>query len=148
MPKPITHRSPRVIQATALLDDPATPAESTKLLRNQDQKYIFLNYWRLLAPAHLRDFWVTEFQFAGSLDFKPRDFSFDFCNQAHLIGVEVDGGTRKQGGGRHGSDGDRDKTNYAAAMGYRVFRFSPRMLADDPDACIKLVLLAIEQMEK
>ncbi len=132
----------RAIQATAPAD-PQTPEEAAKLLRDPDQKHIFLYYWRIYAPKTLHHIWVTEFQFAGSLDFKPREFQFDWCSQKHMIGVEIDGGQRKAGGGRHGSDGDREKLNYAAACGYRVFRFSPAMLANDPETCIKLVLLAI-----
>jgi len=73
-----------------------------------------------------------------------RRWRFDFAWPDSLIAVEVDGNAwHTRGGGRHGTDKDREKINAAAALGWRVFHFSPKMLDDDPAACIALIANAI-----
>lgn len=61
-----------------------------------------------------------------------------------LVAIEVDGGQWKPGGGRHGSDGDRDKLNAAAGLGWRVLRFSPRQLRKEQLECFERVRRAME----
>ena len=64
---------------------------------------------------------IREFRFAP-----PRMFRADFAWPAHMILAEIEGGVWT--GGRHtrgaGFTKDCEKQNYAAALGYRVFRFT------------------------
>ena len=73
-----------------------------------------------------------------------RQWRFDYAWPAGMVACELDGGQWKTGGGRHNTDADRDKLNEAAAMGWRVLRFSHRQLEDDPTHCVELVLRALE----
>jgi len=61
----------------------------------------------------------------------------DFCNRSRQIIVEIDGGNRmatigKDGKayaiGRHTQDDDYAKLNAAALLGYRIFRFTAKMV--------------------
>ena len=71
-----------------------------------------------------------------------RGWRLDYAWPAARLAVEVDGGQWAPGGGRHATDKDRDKLNHAAALGWRVLRFSPAML-DNPAACVALVEAAL-----
>ena len=70
---------------------------------------------------------VFEFHFA-----KPRRWRFDYCWPAMKVALEVDGGGWING--RHsrgaGIEKDAEKVNAAAALGYRVLRATPQMVAD------------------
>ena len=72
-----------------------------------------------------------------------RKYRFDFAWPASKVAVEIQGGTRLKGGGRHNTDVDRWKMNHAATNGWRVLQFSGKMLEDDPQQCIKVVLEAL-----
>lgn len=115
-----------------------------------DKKQIFLTQWKRLA----REFFdtipepVEEYQFT-----KARKFRFDFAIPEHMIGIEVDGGNAmvrydKRGipraVGRHTKDGDYHKRNLATSLGWRVLAFTPKMLVDDPSACIYAVARTIQ----
>jgi hypothetical protein len=67
----------------------------------------------------------------------PRRWRADFRWTGLL--VEVDGGTYAPGGGRHAGDKDKEKTNMAAVLGYRLLRFSPQQIAADPAGCVDLI---------
>jgi hypothetical protein len=82
----------------------------------------FAALWRMLAPFGLPAP-VAEYRFCKA--------------------VEVDGGQFAPLGGRHNGDKDREKLNTAAALGWRVLRFSPRMLTDDPAGCVELAAAAL-----
>jgi len=70
-----------------------------------------------------------------------RKWRFDFAFPFQKIAVEVEGNAWSvKGGGRHMQDGDLEKYNAAAKLGWRVFRFSPKMLKDDPAQAVRLVL--------
>jgi len=58
--------------------------------------------------------------------------------------VEIDGGQWAPMGGRHNTDADREKLNAAAALGWRVMRFSSSMLSNDPTAVVETVLRGLE----
>ncbi len=104
-----------------------------------DKADMFLGYWRMLAdkqdPKPERE-----------VRFHPnRRWRFDFAWPDSMIAVEVDGRAwHVKGGGRHAQDSDREKLNAAAALGWRVFRFSPQMLKDDPAGCVAMVARAVE----
>lgn len=81
------------------------------------------------------------------LTFYPgRRWRFDFAWTDALVACEVDGGQFAHGGGRHATDADRDKLNHAAALGYRVLRFSPQQIARDPAGCVALIRRALEAL--
>ena len=83
---------------------------------------------------------VTEYQFAASIG---REWCFDFAWPDAKVSAEVDGGQYAFRGGRHATDGDRDKLNHAAAFGWRVLRFSGEMLKDPENVC-RMVTWALE----
>lgn len=82
--------------------------------------------------------WIPEYRFDNT-----RRWRFDWARPFNRIAVEVDGGRWMPGGGRHGSDADREKMNAAAADGWRVFRFSPTQLTSDPRGCVAEVERAL-----
>ena len=86
---------------------------------------------------------VTEYMFAAAIG---RRFRFDYAFLPQLVAVEIDGGQWAQHGGRHNTDADREKLNLAAALGWRVLRFSGAMLKD-PEAVCKMARLALEQLQ-
>ena len=73
----------------------------------------------------------------------PRRFRADFAWPESMLLVEIDGGSFAPQGGRHAGDKDKEKGNIAAAKGWRVMHFSPRMVDEDPLACIELVRQAV-----
>ncbi len=93
-------------------------------------------YLRVLGsdlPGHEREY-----------RFHPtRRWRFDWSWPKSKLAVEIDGGQWVGRGGRHNSDKDREKLNAAAALGWRVLRFSGRMLKRDPLGCIDVVRQAL-----
>jgi len=81
--------------------------------------------------------WEREYKFA-----LPRQFRADFAFVAERVLVEVDGGQWHPHGGRHNTDADREKLNLAAALGWRVLRFSGAML-DRPEECAEVIKAAL-----
>ncbi|MDO8303927.1 MAG: hypothetical protein Q7T18_11865 [Sedimentisphaerales bacterium] len=61
------------------------------------------------------------------------------------VSVEVEGGVWIQGGHTRGAgySSDLEKYNAAAALGWIVLRFTPKMLEDDPMTCVRQVQRAI-----
>ncbi len=86
------------------------------------------------------DGYEREYYFSKSLGRKHR---FDFAWPDCKVAVEVDGGQWRSHGGRHNTDADREKLNLAAALGWRVLRFSGAML-DRPDECAEVIRMALE----
>ena len=58
-----------------------------------------------------------------------RKWKMDYAIPSIMVGVEVEGGLWKEGGGRHnraaGFIADMEKYNTATAMGWRIFRITP-----------------------
>lgn len=75
---------------------------------------------------------------------ETRHWRFDFCWPDCMVAVECDGITAKGKGGRHNSDGDREKMNRAAVEGFRVLHFSRMQLEDQAEWCAELVRKALE----
>lgn len=73
-----------------------------------------------------------------------RKWRFDAAWPAQALACEVDGGQWVARGGRHNTDKDREKLNEAAAMGWRVVRFSADMLKTDPLGCLEVLRRALE----
>ena len=82
---------------------------------------------------------VAEYQFAP-----PRRWRFDYAWPDCRVAVEFDGGQWVIAGGRHNRDSDREKLNAAAAMGWRVLRYSNQQWERDPYGCVAQVLRALE----
>jgi len=105
----------------------------------KDKKNLFLNAWRLLAAECAAP--IEEYNFDAMIGRRHR---FDFAWPDRRVAVEVDGNAwHTRGGGRHGTDADREKMNLAVSMGWRVFRFSPQMLENDPSRWIDMVKRAV-----
>lgn len=74
-----------------------------------------------------------------------RQWRFDYAWPAALVAVELDGMAWQAGGGRHNTDADREKQNSAAALGWRVLRFTSKALRSDSAACVALLRRALER---
>lgn len=79
-----------------------------------------------------------------------RRWRFDFCWPTSKLAVEVEGGTWVRG--RHvrgtGYEGDCEKYNAAVLGGWRVLRFTPAMLKQDPSGCIETVRRTYNQEDE
>lgn len=111
--------------------------------KNDDKAKVFEYYWNIFALTQgtpISEPWVREHNFDAAW---KRNHRFDFARPDKMIAVEVDGGQFAAGGGRHNTDTDREKLNIAAALGWRVFRFSVQQLEKDPGGCVDLVAGAL-----
>lgn len=120
--------------------------------RMSEPEAAFLNAWHRYAqerPEPLYD----------SRAFDDSEHRFDFQWKDKMCAVEIDGGNRmarivftKRGNpravavGRHTQSADYLKLNKAVARGWRVFRFTPEMLRDDPIECVNYVLSVVEPL--
>ena len=95
---------------------------------------IELDFLTLCQHAGISAGVQPEYRFAD-----PRRWRFDFAWPAARVAVEFDGGQWVLLGGRHNRDSDREKLNHAAALGWRVLRFSNQQWANDPLACLRLI---------
>lgn len=92
----------------------------------------FAFYWRALAddlPEPER-----EYRFAP-----PRRWRLDYAWPAHLVAVELQGGTWVRG--RHsrgrGQSQDYEKHNAATLLGWKLLYFTSDMLTADPHAVVE-----------
>lgn len=84
---------------------------------------------------------VPEFE----VRFHPsRGWRFDYAWPDRMLALEVDGGIYSAGkhGRGDGIEKDQEKTNHAAALGWRVMRTTPRKLTKP--TTISLIRLALE----
>lgn len=97
----------------------------------------FETYWRTLAGDERAP--VPEYKFS------ERKFRFDFAWPSERVAAEIEGGVWSRG--RHtraaGYEMDLEKYNLAASLEWRVFRYTPQMLARDPAACIAQIVEAL-----
>lgn len=102
-----------------------------------DKSEMFLYFWRLFGKGHTQP--TPEYRFKDG-----RKWRFDWAWPAERVAVEVEGNAwHVRGGGRHMQDSDLEKYNTAAALGWRVFRFSPGMLEREPVSCVGLIIEAL-----
>ena len=98
----------------------------------------FLTWWHRFAPGAPEP--TAEHRFHPT-----RRWRLDFAFIESKVAVELDGGTWTKG--RHtrgaGYRGDCEKLNAATALGWRVFRCTAGMLADDPAGVIEMVKEAL-----
>lgn len=110
-----------------------------------DKAQTFLFFWRVHAPM-AAPMPTEEYNFDHHLGRKHR---FDFAWTYKKVAVEVNGNAWSvKGGGRHGNDADLEKMNLAVSLGWKVYQFSPRMLAETPDKCIEMVVKALGIKER
>ena len=124
---------------------------------NQDKKVIFLYYWKMLTSVVYDAQYeiVPEYRFGAMAcggtgkGVKARikaaglhDWRFDYAFPVLKVAVEVEGGVFVGGGHNRGAyyTDNCNKYNTAASMNWLVFRFTPDMLNDNPDKCIRQVL--------
>lgn len=100
-----------------------------------DKAQLFANAWNIISLGEFASP-VCEYRFAP-----PRRWRFDFAWVSQKIAVEVEGNAwNVRGGGKHMQDSDLHKYNIATAQGWRVFRFSPKMLKDNPAGCVEMII--------
>jgi very-short-patch-repair endonuclease len=97
----------------------------------------------LVLSAHLRELGLGDF--ARELTFSAeRRWRFDYAIERLKIAIEIEGGLFT--GGRHtrglGFQDDCDKYNAAAALGWRVFRFSVEDVLKGRDIPVMTAALA------
>jgi very-short-patch-repair endonuclease len=114
-------------------------AEPGKTMSN-DKKLIFRAALNLL-DADLLIGMVEELKF-----YRQRRWRFDFAWPDAQVAVEIDGGRWAPGGGRHASDSDREKLSAAAALGWRVLRFSTQQVEQDPTGCVDITACAVRRL--
>jgi len=109
------------------------PASSVVIIEAQMSKseleQQFVVAWRCYGNGKQP---TREYKFAASIG---RKFRFDFAWPSAKVAAECDGGQYAFRGGRHATDADREKLNYAAVLGWRVLRFSGSMLNDPENVC-------------
>ena len=85
---------------------------------------------------------VRELRFAP-----PRLFRFDFAWPELKVAVEIEGGL--YGKSRHttvgGFNKDCEKYNLAVENGWRVLRFTEKMLKNDPVGCIAITKRVLQE---
>lgn len=78
-----------------------------------------------------------------------RKWRFDFAFPERKIGIECEGGIWARAGGRHnrgsGYEADAEKYNEAALHGWRVFRFTERMIKSG--MAIQTIVSALESFK-
>lgn len=119
----------------------------------------FLFHWRVLAPDAPQP--KREYRFAAEAVGGPgrglrerlkraglRDWRFDFAWPEQMVAVECEGGiyTRQAHGSISGILRDIEKYNAATSLGWRVFRVTRRMLEEDPEGVIRMILEALNEI--
>ena len=105
---------------------------------NKDKSELFLHYWKITG-SQIRP--VPEYPFTKTIGRRHR---FDWAFVDAKVAVEVEGNAwGVAGGGRHMQDSDLEKYNLAVSLGWRVFRFSPAMLKNNPEKCVMMVYDAL-----
>lgn len=120
---------------TTIDEYPSSASSLFSSLAREDKKELFLYYWHICMPEGPEP--QAEYLFDAHLNRKHR---FDFAWPPQMVAVEVNGNAwTVAGGGRHGKDADLEKMNLAVSLGWQVFQFTPTMLNNEPDKCVRLV---------
>lgn len=101
---------------------------------NSTAESAFLTRWIQLSTVQLEP--ETEFRF----DLKRR-WRFDFAFPSCWVAVEIEGGIWKGGGHTTGKGftANCEKYNRATELGWRVLRYTPQMIENDPLKCIQQI---------
>jgi len=122
--------------------------------KRRDYVYDFLTYLRMFAPPTYCDPRSKEHPDGEYKPIPGRRYQTDAAWPSVKVAVEIDGGNwmarkTKRGRcvcvGRHSQSTDYKKLNLMQWHGWRVLRFTPDMLKQDPAACIAQVVELIEQ---
>ena len=76
-----------------------------------------------------------------------RKWRFDFAIKQFFIAIEIDGGRWVSGGGRHAACADYRKLNEAACIGWRVLRFTSKMVKENPCEIIDIINKLIRYLD-
>lgn len=87
----------------------------------------------------------TEWPFVPEYKFhETRRWRFDWAFPAKKIAIEIEGVSYSGPGTRHqrglGIEKDAEKYNCAVIESWRVLRFTPKMIADDPHTAVQQIL--------
>ena len=108
---------------THKIDKPTTKRRNAPKSKKTRQRQPKHDAFCLLLRQHLGVEVVAEHRFHPT-----RMWRFDYAMPDHRIAIEIDGGVWQQG--RHnrpkGYIADLDKFNHAAALGWRVLKFTPQ----------------------
>lgn len=108
-------------------------------MTQSDLEATFAYYWRVLNGPPL----VAEYRFHPQ-----RRHRLDFAWPDKKIGIEIQGGTWLQAGGRHnrgeGYTKDCIKLNLAVLAGWRLFWLTGDMLTNEPELHLKPIIALIE----
>lgn len=80
----------------------------------------------------------------------PRLFRFDFAWPDKKVAVEIEGGIYMAKGGHtnvKGFNANCEKHNLATLDGWRFFRFTEKMLTNDPVGCVETVRKLLKAKE-
>jgi len=72
----------------------------------------------------------------------PRLFRWDFAWVDQKVAVEIEGGIYQAKGGHtnvNGYNANCEKHNLGELNGWRLLRFTERMLSNDPEQCVRFV---------
>lgn len=112
-----------------------------KRTNKPDKKNALRDAWSLIVKG--------DWPFVPECKFHPsRKWRFDWANAELKLAIEIDGVIRPKKGsgesvGRHqtaeGLRDDHEKTNAAIECGWRVLKFTPDMIRDDPFSVVKQI---------
>jgi very-short-patch-repair endonuclease len=121
------------------MTDTMTLDEYHKRRKVSELEALFDYHWEMFSHNYL-DIEQPEHE-VGLID--GADWRCDRVWRKVKLVVEVDGGQRAPGGGRHNTDDDRDKVNMLTLNGWRVLRYSGEMLKNDPHGVMLQVVGAV-----
>lgn len=128
-PPPVRRMSlPARVQATYRTDADGVVQDFKKTVRESERTKLERMLFRRILEAGLPEP-VKEWPFARA---EGRRFRFDFAYVDQLLALEVEGGIWARDPGRHnrgsGFEQDATKYNLAAVLGWRVLRFTERLI--------------------
>jgi len=96
--------------------------------------------FKILLQSNRLDGFVQEYRFHPT-----RRWRFDFAFPKQKVAVEVEGGAYTRGRHTRGSGftADCEKYSHAAAMGWKVLRFTGEQITRKPRDCMGLVRMAL-----
>jgi len=125
----------------------------------RDRAKDWARIWQQFAPKSLKRLEVRHTESGGELQFARQELGrrwrFDWAMPSVKVAVEIDGGKRIAKYlphkrrcvvvGRHNLEGDMEKMNAAAMLGWTVLHFTPQMLKRDPLGCVAIVAETIRR---
>ena len=123
----------------------------------KDKAHVFKFYWLAIGD---NQYSLSE-ELTGIVP--GRRYRVDFAFEEQRLAIEVDGGVygfsfynkktgqheRRRGGHSSvtGQLRDMERSNLLTLHGWRILRFTPKQLEQDPHVCIELVIKTLEMIE-